>query len=249
MKEIVKKVEKHNKAIAYAFFGKLEEIEICKIKCITDDQALLVFGQNQKVLYINGDVTRESGYQKYLIWFNQNVNQKNRNYIKNILIYDGYGFVEYIEDFSRDERCEDKRFNQKYGELIAIVWSLCGKLITLEHIGVKEGMPVVKNVCSLLDGEIGRSRNTCLAYLAPFSIDQDCTVTALESIHCHCSSILENHYRFNDMWIKGVDIRCRRRHPVEHNQRVVAIGASTATYKERHPVIARLTRSVDHRQP
>ena len=155
MKEIVKKVEKHNKAIAYAFFGKLEEIEICKIKCITDDQALLVFGQNQKVLYINGDVTRESGYQKYLIWFNQNVNQKNRNYIKNILIYDGYGFVEYIEDFSRDERCEDKRFNQKYGELIAIVWSLCGKLITLEHIGVKEGMPVVKNVCSLLDGEIG----------------------------------------------------------------------------------------------
>ena len=154
MDDIIKKVKNHNKAIAYAFFGEIRELDFCEIVWKTEDRALLFFGRNQKVLYVNGDASRESGYQKYLAWFNQNINYRNRNYIKNSLLYDGYGFVEYMEDFTwTQEKCNSECY-QKYGELIAIVWSLSGRPVMPESVGLKDGMPVIKDILPLLDRKI-----------------------------------------------------------------------------------------------
>ena len=154
MDDILKKVKKHNKAIAYAFFGEIRELDSCEIVWETEDRALLFFGQNQKVLYVNGDASIESDYQKYLAWFNQNINYKNRNYIKNTLLYDGYGFIEHIEDFTWKQEKGIPYCYQKYGELIAIVWSLSGRLVMPESVGLKDGMPVIKDIHLFLDRKI-----------------------------------------------------------------------------------------------
>lgn len=154
MNKIIERIEKHNKAIAYAFLDKVRNVDSYKIEWKTNKQALLVLNQERRVLYINGDVSRECAYQKYLAWFNQNINQSNRNYIKNTLLYDGYGFVEYIDDFSWKQDDVNSEYYLKYGELIAIIWSLNGRLILPKEVGLKDGMPVIKSVCALLDKEV-----------------------------------------------------------------------------------------------
>lgn len=182
MDDIMKKVKKHNKAIAYAFFDEIRELDFCDIVWRTDTQALLSFGQNQRVLYVSEDVTKESAYQKYLVWFNQNINYRNRNYIKNSLLYEGYGFVEYIEDFLWKHGKDHLDCYQKYGELIAIVWSLSGRLAIPESVGLKDGMPVIKDVLFLLDAKIGYrelpTAERILEWLRASSIEQE----ALERI-------------------------------------------------------------------
>ena len=155
---IIREVEKHKKAIAYAFFGTTDSIELEEIELEKSEagiQVLLIFGEGQKVVFESGDMRKETGFQKYLAWFNQNVNKNEKNYIKNILIYDTCGFVEYIDVVKGIPQELGKGYYCKYGSLIALIWSLKGKFLSPENTKEKEHSPVVTDVLSVLSGRIG----------------------------------------------------------------------------------------------
>ncbi len=158
MKEIIiKEVDKHKKAIAYAFFETTNPIELKEIvfeDCEAGIQALLVFTEGKKVVFESGCMVKEAGFQKYLSWFNQNINRNDKNYIKNILFYDMCGFVEYIDAGKGIPQELGKNYYLKYGSLIALVWSLNGKFLSPDKMKEKEGNPVVTDVNSVLDDKI-----------------------------------------------------------------------------------------------
>ena len=72
MDDIIKRVEKHKKAIAYTFFDDAQDLELCEIvlkKNKRGAKAVLCFEQEKRVLYVSGAVFREYAFQKYVTWF------------------------------------------------------------------------------------------------------------------------------------------------------------------------------------
>lgn len=166
MEEITKEVEKHKKAIAYAFFDTNEKLELMDIIVEKESKnilALLIFDQGRKVIYESGGLFLECGFQKYMSWFNQNVNKYFKNYVKDILVYDKCGFIEYIDETADKEKNLEKEYFLRYGSLIAIVLSINGNFLSMSSIKRKKQYPVIQNILPILKEKV--------KYVEPVSVE------------------------------------------------------------------------------
>lgn len=149
MENIKREFEKHKKAIAYAFFDSNEAIELIEIKK-EEIGIVLCLSNNEKVIYENGNIDLETGFQKYLSWFNQNINKEKKQYIKNILTYATCTFREYIEHEEIEELELEKEYYSRYGSLCSIVASLHSEMPIGYGIRRKKQYPVVQNISEIL---------------------------------------------------------------------------------------------------
>ncbi|MBQ5560891.1 MAG: DUF4135 domain-containing protein [Lachnospiraceae bacterium] len=149
MENIRKEFEKHKKAIAYAFFASEENLELLKIQR-EDTVCVLHLSNGKKLIYESGNMKFEKAFQKYLSWFNQNINRNNKQYIKNILSYDTCAFMEHVEHENVEDPELEKEYYARYGSLCSIVGSLHGISFIEKQIRRKRQYPVIENISELL---------------------------------------------------------------------------------------------------
>lgn len=149
MENIKREFEKHKKAIAYAFFASEENLELVKIQR-EDAVCVLHLSNGKKLIYESGNMKFEKAFQKYLSWFNQNINRNKKQYIKNILSYDTCAFMEHVEHENVEDPELEKEYYARYGSLCSIVGSLHGSSFIEKQIRRKRQYPVIQNISELL---------------------------------------------------------------------------------------------------
>ncbi|MGN0482056.1 MAG: DUF4135 domain-containing protein [Lachnospiraceae bacterium] len=150
MEQAYAKIKSHKRAILYTFFDILEDLELQTVTPIGQTRSCVQFAQNKRVIYDERLLYTEQTFQKYLAWFNQNVQKDLPFYRKKILVYDDCSFVEFLEEQSCGADT-DSAFYQRLGSLAALVAAIGGKELHRQEIIRMEEHPVIRDVWPLFE--------------------------------------------------------------------------------------------------
>ncbi|WP_310601780.1 DUF4135 domain-containing protein [Anaerosporobacter sp.] len=149
IQEACRQTQKHKRAILYTFFDVLEDLELQSVIPLNPMRGCVQFTQDKRVNYDERLLYMDQTFQKYLAWFNQNVQLELPFYRKKILVYHDCSFIEYIEE-SRVVST-DYNYYQRLGSLAALVEVLGGKALTEQHVLRKGEHPIIQDVSLLYE--------------------------------------------------------------------------------------------------
>lgn len=148
IEQIGNMVQKHRRAILYTFFDVLEDLELQAVTLLGPTHGRVQFAQGKCVIWDKRLLYMEQVFQKYLTWFNQNVQKDLPFYRKKILVYEDCSFVESLEE---QILCTDtdQAFYQRLGSLAALVYALGGEKLDRHNIIRIGEHPVIRDVMAL----------------------------------------------------------------------------------------------------
>ena len=150
IEQVYARIQKHKRAILYTFFDILEDLELQSVTPLGPTRGCVQFAQKKCVIYDERQLYTEQIFQKYLTWFNQNMQKDLPFYRKKILVYDDCSFVEFLEEqsFCADT---DQKFYQRLGSLAALVPALGGKELNRQDIIRVGEYPVIQDLMPLYE--------------------------------------------------------------------------------------------------
>lgn len=190
MKDIEKLEEVFNKNKP---LGKVEKVKTALSDSHNEGRSvyILEFASGTKIVFKPRSLEIDKIWSKLLVWM------KEKNYpidlkTPKVITFDSYGWIEYIDRISLEDKEESDMFFYRSGAIFAIVYILGGKDFHTENIIAWRNVPV------LIDTE------TLLAHrVAPFNIDGNGMNAMQRAQDIVNDSVLS--IGFLPFWMKGSD--------------------------------------------
>ncbi len=155
IKEALIRLDSNLIDIEKEFNIKIKSRVIQEIKCGNGSQIngksvlSFTFSDGSKIIYKPGDFSVFSKYIKFIEWFNENSNLLDIH-VNKILDKGDYIFSNFVYHKSCTKESEVVNFYKRYGEIVSIMYFLCGSDLHLENIIASGEYPCIIDVETLI---------------------------------------------------------------------------------------------------
>ncbi|WNZ43775.1 type 2 lanthipeptide synthetase LanM [Leptolyngbya boryana CZ1] len=151
----------HLKALYKSPLGQIVTIKLRETSgCQRNFIAIVTFASGLKLVYKSSPLGIQSAYEQLLLWFNQSQTLPLKFKTLKILNHDRGGWIEYVEHLSCCDQAAVKRYYQRTGMLLCLVYALSGIDCHSANLIACGEYPVLIDTETLLQPQLARAPNS-----------------------------------------------------------------------------------------